>query len=77
MAEDKEGFDAIIEACEIFKKYSDTPHPFHCEHDQLYVNVSPEEVADEDIDRLDELGFFPGEGDWTANGFISYRYGSC
>lgn len=67
----------LIEALQILLKYSnDDRNPTHCEHDQLYVGcgIELDKVSREDIDRLDELGFFWSEED---NGFISFRFGSC
>lgn len=67
------GFDDLIEACMIFKKYNNPNSPFHCEHDCLFVDVPNENVSDEDVKRLDELGFFKDDNDR----FSSYRFGSC
>ena len=75
----KQGYDAIIEALQIFKTYKDETdynyrRPFDCEHDKLYVHVRPEEVSEEDKERLDELGFTP---DPNVESFSSFRYGSA
>jgi len=79
MIEDRErdGFGNMIEACEIFRKYAGEQYaPFHCEHDTLYVcGVEPDEVSDEDKQRLDELGFIAQET--PPRGFVSHRSGSC
>jgi len=66
----------LIEALQIFQKYigPDT-YPTHCQHDVLYVNADVDKVSDEDMARLDELGFFP-ESEYNE-GFMSFRYGSC
>jgi hypothetical protein len=67
----------LIEALQILLKYANDDHnPTHCEHDQLYVgcDIEIEEVSKEDIDKLDELGFFWDE---ESYGFISFRFGSC
>lgn len=63
----------LIEALQIFMKYcGDVKYPTTCEHDELYINcVKPEQVTEEDLKRLDELGFFPYE-DFA---FVSYRFG--
>ena len=67
------GFDALIEAFTIFKKYGDPKWPTHCEHDELTVCIDPSKVSEEDKARLDILGFkTSGEGDH----FISFRFGS-
>lgn len=69
----------LIEALQIFLKYWDPVCPFNCSHDVLYVNIDPKLVTDEkDLARLEELGFFSGEGSSDyEGGFYSYRYGSC
>lgn len=48
----------FIEAMEIFSKYTDGDFFFGCEHDELYVFVSPDDVSEDDKSKLDELGFF-------------------
>jgi uncharacterized protein (DUF1919 family) len=66
----------LIEALTILAKYMDLEEkwPTHCEHDVLYVcNINEEDVSEEDMKRLDELGFFPSDD----GGFMSYRFGSC
>ena len=66
----------LIEALIIFAKYMDPEQkwPTHCEHDILYVcHIEEADVSEEDIKRLDELGFFPSE----EGGFQSFRFGSC
>ena len=64
----------LIEALQIFSKYSDTEWPTHCEHDELRVCVDPAIVSKEDIKRLDELGFFPEEDE---DCFLSFKFGSA
>ena len=67
----------LIEALQILLKYAnDDRNPTHCEHDQLYIGcgIELEKVTKEDIDKLDELGFFWSE---ESEGFISFRFGSC
>lgn len=71
-SEDPNGFHRLAEALLIFSKYSDTSWPTHCEHDQLSVMCSPDKVSDEDMERLDELGFME-DGEY----FYSYRFGSA
>lgn len=64
----------LISALLIFNKYCDNPYPTSCEHDELYVHVSPSKVSGEDTVELYNLGF-------TINSeldcFVSYRFGSC
>jgi hypothetical protein len=67
----------LIQALQILLKYAnDDRNPTHCEHDQLYIGcgIELEKVTKEDIDKLDELGFFWDE---ESEGFISFRFGSC
>lgn len=63
----------LIEALAIFMKYSDAKHPSTCEHDMFFINcVKPDDVSNDDLHRLDVLGFIPFED----IGFVSYKYGS-
>jgi len=64
----------LIKALQIFLKYGNSYAPTNCSHDELYVDIEPEKVSDEDIAKLDKLGFFVNE---EYNGFSSYRFGSC
>lgn len=67
----------LIEALTILAKYIDSEErcPTYCEHDVLHVcGVNNEEVSEEDLKRLDELGFFLDE---DGEGFMSFRFGSC
>lgn len=66
----------LIEALNIFLKYGDPSHPFHCEHDYLYVDIPYSEVSEEDRKRLHELGFFEDK-EYGDGGFGSFKYGSC
>lgn len=65
----------LIEALQIFLKYSKDKYPTNCSHDKLYVNVDPDLVSAEDKIRLEELGFTPDEE--SGGGFQSFRFGSC
>jgi len=65
----------LLEAIQIFLKYGNPSHPFHCEHDILTVDIDPDLVSEQDMNRLDDLGFFVStEHDGM---FSSYKYGSC
>ena len=66
------GFDKLIAAFQIFKKYSDTQWPTNCEHDMLYVMVNQEDVSEEDKAALLELGFMT-----NGENFSSYTFGSA
>ena len=64
----------LIEAMNIFLKYGDVEYPTHCMYDTLWVLVDPGVVSPEDIEKLDELGFFASEEEPC---FKSYQYGSA
>ncbi len=66
--------DDLIEALTIMRKYASPQYPTNCEHDELFVNISPALVSAADLERLDELGFFPNS---EVEGFTSFRFGSC
>ena len=68
--------DDLIEALQIFRKYTETNYPTHCEHDIMYIShdVIKSDVSLKDLKRLDELGFFIDE---ESGGFASYKFGSC
>lgn len=62
----------LIEALTIFAKYDDGDN-VHCEHDEIFICIDPEEVSEEDLYRLEQLSFRPNDVD----GFSSFRFGSC
>lgn len=64
----------LIKALQIFLKYGNPNYPTNCSHDELYVNIDPEKVSEEDLKTLDKLGFFPSEDEY---GFSSFKFGSC
>lgn len=65
----------LIEALKIFEKYiGDEKYPTWAEHDEFGVNCPIDGMAEENIKKLDELGFFWEE---AYECFISFRYGSC
>lgn len=68
------GFDALIEAFQIFRKYANPYSPTFCEHDVLYVCVGYSAVSDEDKARLEVLGFDENDED---DGFMSSQFGSA
>ena len=63
----------LLEAIQIFAKYTDEKYPTWCEHDVFHVCVDPAKVSEEDIKRLNELGFFPEDDE----SFKSFRFGNC
>lgn len=63
----------LIEALTIFAKYTQDDHPTHCEHDTLMVLVDPSDVSEEDIVKLNELGFHASDD----RNFYSFRFGSA
>lgn len=71
---EEDTLDALIEALQIFRKYcGNVEFPTSCEHDILFFNkIRPDEVTEEDRERLSKLGFEPYE-DFA---FISYAFGS-
>ena len=63
----------LIEALQIFLKYGNPSSPTYCEHDVLIIcGIFPEDVSEEDKEKLDELGFFVSD-----DAFQSFRYGSA
>ena len=76
--------DDLIEGLTILAKYL-TPEqrkrrtPTHCSHDTLTImDVPTEGVSEEDVRRLDELGFFVGDPWDTGDKYwMSFRYGSA
>lgn len=64
----------LIEALSILNKYINPAEkwPTWCEHDVFGVSVDPNMVSENDLARLNELGFIN-----NAYCFISYRFGSC
>ena len=65
----------LIAALTILLKYGDHENPTGCEHDVLYVyDIDPHKVSQEDLQKLDDLGFHPGDDN---EGFTSYKYGSA
>lgn len=64
----------FIKALNILLKYENPDYPFHCEHDILYISVSPTRVSLEDIKKLDDLQI---HADYEESYFFSYHYGSA
>jgi hypothetical protein len=65
----------LIEALQIFIKYQNVKWPTHCEHDVLSImDITEDEVSDEDKKRLSELSF-----EWSDEDdcFQSFRFGSA
>ena len=67
----------LIKALNILLKYGNPDYPCQCSYDQLYIDIDPKKVSDDDKKKLDDLGFFPGEEEGCEEGFISFKYGSC
>lgn len=63
----------LIAALQIFQKYTNKNYPTRCLHDTLIVDVSPDVVSKEDIEKLEELGFFLSSE--FPNCFTSFRFG--
>lgn len=67
--------DDLIEALTILRKYGNPEWPTHCEHDVMhFVDIDRDDMANEDIKRLDELGLFWDEDEEC---FISFKFGSA
>lgn len=64
--------DDLIEALSIFRKYTDSYNPTHCEHDVLIVPIDPSSVSQDDINRLEQLDFMVEE-----EHFYSFRFGAA
>ena len=65
----------LIEALQIFLKYGNPNYPTYCEHDILYININPDLVSQDDINKLAFLGFYADGDDYTQ--FYSYKFGSA
>lgn len=63
----------LIKALQIFLKYGNPDYPTYRIHDELWVDIEPEKVSEEDLEMLKSLGFFPSEDE---SGFYSFRFGS-
>lgn len=63
----------LIKALQIMLKHGDVTHPTHCEHDELHIYPNSMDFTEVELARLDDLGFFPN----GADGFMSFKYGSC
>lgn len=69
--------EKLIQALQILLKYGNPDYPTHCEHDLLTIcGIEPSDVSEEDIAKLDELGFFVGD-EYGEEAFHSYKYGSA
>jgi hypothetical protein len=64
----------FIKALNILLKYENPDYPFHCEHDILYICISPKNISLEDIKKLDDLQI---HADYEEDHFFSYHYGSA
>jgi hypothetical protein len=75
-AEDEgpQGFDALIEAFTIFRRYANPHHPTHCDNQTLSVLVDPGAVSAEDAARLGVLGFAAAD---SGEYFESHRFGAA
>jgi len=49
--------EKLAEAFKIFAKYSDESYPVCASHEEIKVWVNPEEVTQEDIETLENIGF--------------------
>lgn len=58
---DMTGCERLVDAFQIFSKYTTSKYPTNCSHDLLFVDVDSDKVSKGDISRLGELGFFVDE----------------
>jgi hypothetical protein len=70
------GFDVLIEALKIFRKYGNPIYPTQCQHDVLMVGIDPSIVSQKDIEKLKKLSFIVSEED-GEDCFISFHFGSA
>lgn len=68
------GYDALIEAFKILRKYTNSTWNIDCKYDEMNAFVE-EEPTEEEIERLEECGFNQKSEDPTW--FYSYWHGSC
>jgi hypothetical protein len=67
--------DDLIEALQIFRKYTDCDYPVHCmQGTMLIMEVDEVEVSQSDMYRLETLGFYWSEHE---DCFVSYKFGSA
>ena len=65
----------LIEALQIFAKYSTTKWPTNCSHDLLAImEVDRSQLTDSEHKRVEELGFI---WDDSEEVYISYKFGSA
>lgn len=62
----------LIKALTLLLKYDNPEYPTHCEHDTLYILISPKTVSNEDLKKLDDLNI---HADYEEDHFFSYHYG--
>lgn len=73
MMADTDHWADLIEALTLLSKHQTGPFPTHCEHDELWVMSDPDQFTDEELERLEELGFRPSD----EASFTSYLFGSA
>ena len=65
----------LIEALQMFLAVRDIAYPTHCEHDEMWIcGYALEDFTPEQVQHLDDLGFFWDEDDES---FKSFKYGSA
>ena len=63
----------LIKALQILLKYGNPEYPTTCGDGILFIcGIDPEDVSNEDVEELEELGFIV-----RKRGFISYKFGTC
>ena len=66
--------EGLINGLTILAGYENPSYPTYCEHDVMYVCISPKKVTQQHLDELEQLGF---EVDFNEDCFYSFKYGSC
>lgn len=65
----------LLEGLELLAQHpTDTVSPLHCEHDKLTVLADDSAFTDDELARLETLGF---DVDRSEGGFYSFRFGSA
>jgi len=72
---DKKKTHPLIKALKLADKVAGLPYsPTYCEHDCLWLHVSPENFTKKQIKKMKKYGFWVDKDD---DCFKSGRYGSC
>ncbi len=71
-----EAWNDLLEGLALLARHpSNDISPLHCEHDTLTVMADSTKFTEEELARLDALGFTPDEDEPST--FYSFRFGSA